>query len=497
MDKEPKPIEAESSLNSEPAQTEKMVDKVAIDGSPSSGDSELDSHDEVSMVTSKPEETVSEKQAIKVDVVKSSDVPAGSKSENDVVTDGEASEISAKLVVDDDSLQPEREEFAKLLDASSGISHASEVVIGDKISGVVSKIGSENSFVDFGGRSEGMIKTSELKKGDGSAMFNAGDPVEAFVISAADEIVLSRFLQKDQRQADLLYQAYKSGMPVEGKVTAANKWGLGVEVQGVRAFCPISQIEVKYVGNTENYRGQTMQFQIMRFRDHGRNIVLSRRALIQADADKEAVKVRQLIVAGARLTGKVTRLEAFGVFVDLGSAVEGLIHVSELCHERVVHPNEVVEEGAEVNVEVLEVKHLGHRKKERISLSIKALAEDPWDHVRKQFKKADILQGTIDSIEDYGAFVALAPNVRGMVHVSELSNRHVGHPRDVVTVGDSVKVAVLEIDSRRRRLRLSMKQAERIEADSNLQEFHKRQAEDEDQASSNALADALKRAGLG
>ena len=295
----------------------------------------------------------------------------------------------------------------------------------------------------------------------------------------------------------MLYRAFKSGMPVEGKVTAVNKWGLGVEIQGTRAFCPKSQIDTRPVKAVEEYRGQTLQFRILRYRDHGRNIVLSRRALLQAEVDKAASEVRERIVKGARLRGKVTRLESFGAFVDLGSEVEGLVHVSEMRHERVEHPREVVEEGAEITVSVLRTKNLGDPKKERISLSIKALEEDPWDQVRKQFREGNVVQGTVDAIEDYGAFVELAPNVRGMVHVSELAERRVNHPRDVVSIGDQVKVAVLEVDSRRR-LRLSMKRAEKMEADSNLEEFRKRQAEEvDDQAAGNALADALKRAGLG
>ena len=392
----------------------------------------------------------------------------------------------------------ESADFAAMLDASPDIGSTQELVPGEKISGVLSQVKGENAFVDFGGRSEGVIKASELMNDEGEMVFGTGDPLEAYVVSTEDEIVLSRFLSKDQRQADMLFRAFKSGMPVEGKVTAVNKWGLGVEIQGTRAFCPKSQIDTRPVKSTEEYRGQTLQFRILRYRDHGRNIVLSRRALLQVEVDKAAAEVRQQIVKGARLKGKVTRLESFGAFVDLGSEVEGLIHVSEMRHERVEHPREVVEEGAEITVCVIRTKNLGDPKKERISLSIKALEEDPWDQVRKQFEKGEVVQGTVDAVEDYGAFVELAPNVRGMVHVSELAERRVNHPRDVVSIGDKVRVAVLEVDSRRRRLRLSMKRAEKMEADSNLEEFRKRQAEEVDnQVAGNALADALRRAGLG
>ena len=392
----------------------------------------------------------------------------------------------------------ESADFAAMLEAAPEVGSTQELVPGEKISGVLSQVKGENAFIDFGGRSEGVIKTGELMGEDGEMVFATGDPLEAFVVSTEEEIVLSRFLSKNQRQADMLYRAFKSGMPVEGKVTAVNKWGLGVEIQGTRAFCPQSQIDTRPVKTTEQYRGQTLQFRILRYRDHGRNIVLSRRALLQAEVDKAATEVRQQVVKGARLQGKVTRLEPFGAFVDLGSGVEGLVHVSEMRHERVEHPREILEEGEEITVSVLRTKDRGDPKKERISLSIKVLEENPWDQVREQFDKGEVVQGTIDALEDYGAFVELAPNVRGMVHVSELAERRVNHPRDVVSIGDKVKVAVLEVDSRRRRLRLSMKQADKMEADSNLEEFRKRQAkEDDDQVAGNALADALRRAGLG
>ena len=342
-----------------------------------------------------------------------------------------------------------------------------------------------------------MIKTSELRDEEGKMVFDVGDPLEAFVVSDEDEIVLSRSLQRGDRQADLIYRAFKSGMPVQGRVTAVNKWGLGVDVQGVRAFCPVSQISTEFVKSTEEYRDQSMQFKIIRFRDQGRTVVLSRRALLEVEEEKETDAVRALLKKGVKLKGKVTRLEAFGAFVELGAGVEGMVHVSELRHERVEHPELVVKSGEEVTVEVLSVKNLGHRKNERISLSLKSLEKDPWNEVRRRFKTGSVTEGKVDALTDYGAFVELAPNVRGMVHVSEMSNKRIAHPRDAVSVGDEVRVAVLEVDSKRRRLRLSMKQAEQVEDATNMKEFQQRQSkEKEDSPMAGAMADALKRARL-
>ena len=411
-------------------------------------------------------------------------------------------DVSGKTAADPQGEEQDSEDFARMIDESKVENHSRDIKVGDKVSGVFVKIGSDNSFVDFGGRSEGIIKTSELRdeaQGDkGEIRFSEGDPIEAFVMEDAHEIILSRFLRQEDRNADFLYQAYKSGIPVEGKINATNQWGLGVDIQGVRAFCPISQIETAFVEDTEVYRDQTFSFKITEFRNQGRNIVVSRRALLEAEKDKEADDVRSAIKVGAELDGKVTRLEPFGAFVDLGGGIEGLIHVSEMTHQRVEHPQEVVQEGQDVKVAVVRLKNLGNKRKERISLSLKALEKDPWEEMSEQFRPGTVVQGKVDALEDYGAFVELAPNVRGMVHVSEMADKRVAHPREVVSVGEEVQVAVLELDRRRKRLRLSIKQVETMEDATNLKEFQMRQKKEkgEPASSGNALIDALKRAQL-
>ncbi|MBD05015.1 MAG: hypothetical protein CME24_11790 [Gemmatimonadetes bacterium] len=388
-------------------------------------------------------------------------------------------------------------DMGKLLEGEN-VTPGAQIKAGERVSGVLVRVGDENSFVDFGGRSEGILSTSELKGEDGEFAFAVGDPLEAFVVSAADEVRLSRFLKGEDREADMLYKAFKSGTPVEGRVMAVNKWGLGVELAGTRAFCPISQIDTSFVQNPEEYRDKTMQFKIIRFRDRGRSIVLSRRALLEVEQEKHATTVRAQIAVDEVLTGTVTRLESFGAFVDLGHGVEGLVHVSEFKHERVGHPQEVVESGQEVKVKVLEVKSLGSRRKERISLSLKALEADPWGEVRAQFPQGSVVNGKIESLESYGAFVELAEGVRGLVHVSEMADKRVNHPRDVVSVGDEVKVAVVELDNRRKRLRLSIRRAEQMEGEANLKEFTDRQQREQEEAGSanSAMLEALKRAQL-
>ncbi|MEE3260010.1 MAG: S1 RNA-binding domain-containing protein [Candidatus Latescibacterota bacterium] len=392
------------------------------------------------------------------------------------------------------------ENFAEMLDAADApeVNAGGEVNVGDKVSGVIVKVEDENSFVDYGGRGEAVIRTSELKEPKGGLLFKVGDPLEAFVVAIGNEIQISRGLSRQEAHADVLYQAFKAGMPVEGRIDAVNKWGLGVTIEGdVRGFCPISQIDTKYVENAEEYRGQKLAFKIIEFRHQGRDIVVSRRALLKAEQDKVAGSVRDQLVKGAQLAGKVTRLESFGAFVELGAGIEGLVHVSEISHQRVGHPQDVLKSGQEIKIQVLKTKDLGKRGKERISLSIKALEKDPWQEIRSQFPVGTVVEGKVEGLEDFGAFVELAEGVRGLVYISEIAERRIGHPREVLSLEDQVKVVVLDIDVRRQRLRLSIRQVDTLESEANLKEFRARQQKElEETQSNNAMLDALKRANL-
>ena len=193
----------------------------------------------------------------------------------------------------------------------------------------------------------------------------------------------------------------------------------------------------------------------------------------------------------------MTRLQDFGAFVALGAGVEGLVHVSEISHQRVNQPSDALQEGQEIEVVVLDTKGLGNRRKERISLSIKALEKNPWDAVRDQFPAGTVAPGKVDSLEDYGAFVELAEGVRGMVHVSEIADRRIAHPREVLSLGEEVRIVVLEADMRRQRLRLSIRQVESMESAANLRDFQERMKREQvEEPTGNALTDALRRAKL-
>ncbi len=391
---------------------------------------------------------------------------------------------------------PPEESFGELLAKSAAPGR--DVSVGDKVSGVLVKIEGEDAFVDFGGRSEGVIRVAELRNAEGELEYSVGDPLEAFVAAAQDEVRLTRRIGAHDSQTDALLHAFRARIPVEGRVDAVNKWGLGVTIQGgARAFCPISQADSSFVQNAEEFRGKTLTFLITEFRDQGRNIVLSRRALLEAEQAKVVNEVRDRIAPGAELEGTVKKLESFGAFVDLGGGVEGLVHVSEISHKRVERPEDVLQVGQRVRVVVLRTRNLGSRRNERISLSMRALERDPWDEIRERYPEGTVVAGKIESLESFGAFVEIAPGVRGLLHVSEIADRRLAHPREELAIGQEVRVVVLEVDARRRRLRLSMKQVESLESAANVRDFQaRRKQEAEAQPASSAMVDALRRANL-
>ena len=337
-----------------------------------------------------------------------------------------------------------------------------DVSVGERVKGTVVTIGDPTSFVDFGGRSEGAIETSQLKKEDGTPAYAVGDSIEALVEAVENGVVLTLGKGKAPIDMSFIDAAFEAKMPVDGMVKAVNKGGLVVDVNGVRAFCPVAQIDLGYVSDPNVFVGRRLQFRVIQWDKTGKNLVVSRRALLQEDREQKATEMRTRLAPGQEMDGVVRRLAPFGAFIDLGG-IEGLAHVSELSLSRVNHPSEVVKEGDTLRVKVIKVEDLGGPK-ERISLSVKALAEDPWSTVSSTFTEGTTVEGTIVRLTDFGAFVELAPGIDGLVHVSELAHRSVAHPRDAVKVGDKVSAKVLKVDPSKKRISLSLKALEEAPA---------------------------------
>ena len=347
------------------------------------------------------------------------------------------------------------EDFASMLAELEGTkSKKKKVKTGDIVSGKVISIGQTSVFVDVGGKAEGHLDRSQVSDAEGKLLVKVGDTVEARVVGDEGG-VLSLRVKLGGRGPEVraeLQQAAELGIPVEGVVTEVVKGGVSVDVAGVRGFCPASQMDARFVEDLSVYVGQRLSFRVTRYEP--RNLVLSRRALVEEEKQKLAVETRKKLEPGVVLRGKVISFKPFGAFVDIGG-MEGMLHVSELGHSRVDRPEDVLSVGQEIDVVVLKIEP--GEKGERISLSLKALANDPWQDTARGFTEGQRVKGTVTRLQPFGAFVEIAPGVEGLVHVSELgANRRINHPKEVVSVGQEVEAVVLQIDTEKRRIGLSM-----------------------------------------
>ncbi len=357
---------------------------------------------------------------------------------------------------------PETESFEEMFAAQQkegGVPGKRAVRIGEKVSGTIFQLGADTAFVSLSNaKSEAMIELRELKDDEGVLRYGVGDTIEAHVIEAgARGILLSRALAKGSANMAMLAEARASGMPVEGMVLSVNKGGVEVAIGDVRAFCPISQLDLRFVEKPEQFVGEKLTFRVTEVRD--RNVVLSRRSLLEDEQRQLAAKTRETLAEGKVVKGKVSGVRDFGVFVDLGG-VEGMIPVSELSYTRVGHPSEVVKQGDEVEVEILRMEAAQpnspdkSKQKERITLSMRARQEDPFKTAIAEIKEGDRLQGKVVRLQPFGAFVELRPGVDGLVHISALSDRRIAHPRDVVQEGETIWVQVEKIDTHDKRIGL-------------------------------------------
>jgi small subunit ribosomal protein S1 len=372
----------------------------------------------------------------------------------------------------------ESEDFAALLAASAA--EAARPNIGDVVRGQVIAVGATSAFVEIGGKGEAVIDVAEFRDPEsGEIQLAVGDRIEATIIDdggSSGSVVLKRTVGRGGHVPGELEQALAHGIAIEGLVTGENKGGFDVQIGSVRAFCPGSQIDRRR-GEAASYIGQRLRFRVTKIESGGRNVVVSRRDLLEEEAAQRAAETWKRIEVGAVLRGQVSSVRDFGVFVDLGG-VEGLVHVSEIGYGRVSHPSEVLQPGQTVEVKVLGVEPPGPGGRARIGLSLRALAPDPWATAANRFPVGSTVPGVVRRLERFGAFVEIAPGIDGLVHVSKLVlDRHVSHPRQVVDVGDRVQVTIVSVDEAQRRIGLSM--VERARAERDAQEETARREEKE------------------
>ena len=340
------------------------------------------------------------------------------------------------------------EDFATLF-ASHDAGPALQV--GQVVKGRVFHITAENVFVDVGGKGEAWIDRAELTDDDGRLRVVVGDEVEATVVKTGDETRLSYKLQRGAQARQALAMAAQSGMPVEGKVAGVIKGGYEVTVAGLRGFCPFSHMELRRVETPEDYVGRVLEFRITRYGENGRNLVLSRRQLLEEQAARDAEETRKKIVVGAVLPGTVASLADFGAFVDLGG-VQGLVPVSEISHSRIGRPADRLRVGDVVTVKVLRVDE----EKGRISLSLKALEGDPWAAVPGRLRERQVVRGRAARSTEFGVFVELLPGVDGLLHTTEIPRHRQTALRDAAASGAEITVMILNVDLEKRRVALAL-----------------------------------------
>ncbi len=375
--------------------------------------------------------------------------------------------------------EPEEEDFAALFEAST---KTRRITRGQTVEGTIVGIGKEVALVSVGGKGEAAIDVAELKDENGTMEVAVGDRIRAVVVSTDGGLTLSRRLASSAASARQIEDAHRAGLAVEGKVVGAIKGGYEVRIGHARAFCPLSQIDIIRDTPATQHEGRVYAFRITEYREGGRSIVVSRRAVLEEEQRAKAAEVRQSIVPGAVLTGRVASVRDFGAFVDLGAGVQGLLHVSEMGWSRVTDLSEFVKPGEEITVKVLRLDDDG----KKIALGLKQLGADPWSSVESRFATGEVYAGRVTRLSEFGAFVELAPGIEALAHVSTFPPAGKSNEwTRLAPAGATVNVEVLTIDPVKRRMGVSivpegssraagaedLREAETLKADPDIPRF--------------------------
>lgn len=344
------------------------------------------------------------------------------------------------------------DDFAALFEASIKAKRFKE---GQTLEGRIVGIGPDVAFIDVGGKGEATIDVDELKDEDGDIDVAIGDRIRAVVVSVAGGLQLSRRLARGAATSRQLEDAFRTGLPVEGKVEQEIKGGYEVRIARQRGFCPYSQIDV-HRGEPATHVGKVYAFRITEYKDGGRNLVVSRRALLEEEARAKAAEVKKSIVPGAVLTGRVASVREFGAFVDLGGGVHGLLHVSEMSWSRVSDPSHLMKPGDEITVKVLRVDPMKDDG-QKIALGLKQLADDPWASVSGHYHVGQVQMGRVTRVAEFGAFVELEPGIEALAHASTFaptgrSDEWTRH----VAPGASAAFEIVSIDVEKKRIGVAL-----------------------------------------
>ncbi len=331
----------------------------------------------------------------------------------------------------------------------------SQLQYGDVTRGTVVQITADAVMVDVGWKSEGYIPIKELKDDQGNVLVSVGDDIEVFIDKrdADGSLVLSREKAAKLKVWDEIKKVCENNLTIKGTVVEKVKGGLSVDI-GITAFLPGSQVDVRPVKDLEPFVGQTFEFNILKYDRKRSNVVLSRRAIVAEQRAAEKQEALKKINEGAVVEGVIKNITEYGIFIDLGG-IDGLLHVTDISWGRIAKPSEMFHKGDRIKVKVLSFD----REKERVSLGIKQLHENPWENIAERYPVGMLVEGKVVNLTDYGVFVELEPGVEGLIHISEMFwTREIKHPSKVLNVGDTINVVVLEVNAEAKRVSLSLKQ---------------------------------------
>lgn len=326
---------------------------------------------------------------------------------------------------------------------------------GDIARGKVVQIANEMVMVDVGWKTEGFIPAAEVKDAEGNINVSVGDEIEVFIDKRDSDgnLILSKNKAAKLKVWDEIKNACENNIPVKGKVVEKVKGGLSVDI-GIIAFLPGSQVDVRPVKDLDKFVGETLDFKVLKYDRKRSNVVLSRRSIVASERETEKKDILNTIQEGSVVEGIIKNITDYGIFIDLGG-IDGLLHVTDISWGRIAKPSDNFHRGDKLTVRVLTFD----REKERVSLGLKQLADNPWEHISDRYPVGSITEGKVVNLTDYGVFVELETGVEGLVHISEMYwTREIKHPSKVLNVGDTVKVVVLDVNPEAKRISLSIKQ---------------------------------------
>jgi small subunit ribosomal protein S1 len=359
--------------------------------------------------------------------------------------------------VDETQAEEEQEDFAQLL-AETRTERGGRLRRGQRVEAVIVKITPDWIFLDVGGKSEGTLERRELVDAEGNLTVTEGQTLPVYFLSSREnEQIFTTRISSGEAARNFLEDAWRNGIPVEGLVEKEVKGGYEVKIAGsMRGFCPFSHTGFMKTGDTGEFLGKRHQFKIIEYRERGRNIILSRRALLEEEMQKRKVELREQLHEGMMVHGKITSVQDFGAFVDIGG-IQGLLPISEIGWGRVEDIRQRVSVGEELDVAIVKLDW----DRDRITLSLKETQPDPWEGVEMKFPAGSLHTGRVTRLTKFGAFVTLEEGVDGLIHISKLaSGKKINHPGEVLKQGQAVTVRVEKVDPEKRRIALVPEESE-------------------------------------